>query len=47
MLQLLFFCNDDEPKFGLVKDRGDRLQSRDVPFGISGDLSVFYLWKFI
>ncbi|HIZ81955.1 MAG TPA: hypothetical protein H9722_07695 [Candidatus Mediterraneibacter pullistercoris] len=28
---------DDEPKSGLARDLGDRLQSRDVPFGTSGD----------
>ena len=31
------FCVGDEPKSGLVRDLGDRLQSRDVPFGTSGD----------
>ena len=32
------FCNGNEPKSGLVRDLGDRLQSRNVPFGTSGDL---------
>ena len=27
-----FFCNSDEPKTGLARDLGDRLQSRNVPF---------------
>ena len=27
----------DEPKSGPARDPGDRLQSRDVPFGTSGD----------
>ena len=32
-----FFCIGDEPKSGLARDLGDRLQSRNVPFGTSGD----------
>ena len=31
------FCIGDEPKSGLARDLGDRLQSRNVPFGTSGD----------
>ncbi len=31
------FCVGDEPKSGLVRDLGDRLQSRNVTFGTSGD----------
>ena len=33
-----FFCTGDEPKSGLARDLCDRLQSRNVPFGTSGDL---------
>ena len=29
------FCIGDEPKFGVARDVGNRLQSRDVPFGAS------------
>ena len=36
-LFLSVFCNSDEPKSGLARDLGDRLQSRNVPFGTSGD----------
>ena len=32
------FCIGDEPKSGLARDLGDCLQSRNVPFGTSGDL---------
>ena len=32
-----FFCIGNEPKSGLARDLGDRLQSRNVPFGTSGD----------
>ena len=32
-----FFCKGDEPKSGLARDLGDCLQSRNVPFGTSGD----------
>ena len=35
-----FFCIGDEPKSGLARDLGDCLQSRNVPFGTSGDLSA-------
>ena len=44
-----FFCGGDEPKSGLARDLGDRIQSRNVPFGTSGDLrkiradAVFFL----
>ena len=31
------FCIGDEPKSGLARDLGDCLQSRNVPFGTSGD----------
>lgn len=31
------FCNGDKPKSGLARDLGDRLHSRNVPFGTSGD----------
>ena len=31
------FCNDDETKSGLAREIGNRLQSRNVPFGTSGD----------
>ena len=34
------FCNGDEPKSGLARDLGDRLQSRNVPFGTSGDCAM-------
>ena len=30
----------NEPKSGLARDLGDCLQSRNVPFGTSGDLSA-------
>ena len=30
-------CDGDEPKSGPARDLGDRLQSRNVPFGTSGD----------
>ena len=33
----IFFYIGDEPKSGLVRDPGNRLQSRNVPFGTSGD----------
>ena len=36
---LLIFCIGDEPKSGLARDPGDCLQSRNVPFGTSGDRS--------
>lgn len=32
------FCNGDEPKFRFARDLDDRLQSRNVPIGTSGDL---------
>ena len=32
------FCTDGEPKSGLARDLGDRLQFRNVPSGTSGDL---------
>ena len=32
-----FFCIGNEPKSGLARDLGDCLQSRNVPFGTSGD----------
>ena len=31
------FCNGDKPKSGLFQNLGDRLQSRNIPFGISGN----------
>ena len=31
------FCIGNEPKSGLARDLGDCLQSRNVPFGTSGD----------
>ena len=34
---ICLFCDDDKPKSGLARDLGDRLQSRNVPFGTSGD----------
>ena len=37
---LLLDCNGDETKFGLARDLGDRLQSRNVPFGTSGDFAA-------
>lgn len=33
----LFFYDGDEPKPGLARDPGGRLQSRNVPFGTSGN----------
>ena len=33
----LFSCIGNEPKSGLARDLGDCLQSRNVPFGTSGD----------
>ena len=36
-----FFCIGNEPKSGLARDLGDCLQSRNVPFGTSGDLETF------
>ena len=37
-LRRRFFCTGDEPKPGLARGLGDRLQSRNVPLGTSGDL---------
>ena len=37
LLGILFFCIGNEPKSGLARDLGDCLQSRNVPFGTSGD----------
>ena len=34
---VLSFCIGEEPKSGLARDLGDCLQSRNVPFGTSGD----------
>ncbi len=34
------FCDGDEPKSGLARDLGDRLQSRNMPFGTSGDFAA-------
>ena len=34
------FCNSNEPKSGLARDLGDCLQSRNVPFGTSGDCEL-------
>ena len=31
------FCTGDEPKSGLARDLGDRLQSRNVTYDTSGD----------
>ena len=36
-----FFCIGNEPKPGLARDLGDCLQSRNVPFGTSGDYIDF------
>ena len=36
-----FFCIGNEPKSGLDDDLGDCLQSRNVPFGTSGDYIDF------
>ena len=36
-----FFCIGNEPKSGLARDLGDCLQSRNVPFGTSGDYIDF------
>ena len=36
------FCDSDEPKSEFARDLGDRLQSRNVPFGTSGD---YLLWN--
>ena len=41
---LLFDCASDEPKSVLARDLGNRLQSRNVPFGTSGD-SVHILFQ--
>ena len=35
-----FICIGDEPTPGLARDLGDRLESRNVPFGTSGDLRI-------
>ena len=35
-----FFCIGNEPKSGLARDLGDCLQSRNVPFGTSGDCEL-------
>ena len=35
-----FFCIGNEPKSGLARDLGDCLQSRNVPFGTSGDYLI-------
>jgi len=32
-----FFCDSDESKSELARELGGCLQSRNVPFGISGD----------
>lgn len=37
MLDGTAFLGLREPKSGLARDLGDRLQSRNVPFGTSGD----------
>ena len=39
-IQYVSFCNGDEPKSGRARDLGDRLQSRNVPLGTSGDLII-------
>ena len=42
-----FFCIGTAPKSGLARDLGDRLQSRNVPFGTSGDYAIEkfdFLW---
>ena len=36
-----FFGIGNEPKSGLARDLGDCLQSRNVPFGTSGDYIDF------
>ena len=36
----VFSCRGDEPKSGLAQDLGDCLQSRNVPFGTSGDYLI-------
>ena len=36
-----FFCIGNEPKSGPARDLGDCLQSRNVPFGTSGDYIDF------
>ena len=38
---LLIFCIGDEPKSGLARDLGDCLQTRNVPFGTSGDFDIY------
>ena len=40
------FCDGDEPKSELARDSGDRLQSRNVPLGTSGDY-VRISWSMI
>ncbi len=40
MPSTFFFCISDEPKSELARDLGDRLQSRNVPFGTSGDYAL-------
>ena len=34
------YCNSNEPKSGLARDLGNCLQSRNVPFGTSGDCEL-------
>ena len=36
----LLYTSGNEPKSGLARDLGDCLQSRNVPFGTSGDLQI-------
>ena len=42
MLDGTAFLGLREPKSGLARDLGDCLQSRNVPFGTSGDSSAKY-----
>ena len=37
------FLYGDEPNSGLARDLGGRLQSRNVPFGTSGDCAQIAL----
>ena len=37
----VFFCISGEPKSGFARDLGDCLQSRNMPFGTSGDPACF------
>ena len=45
MLDGTAFLGLREPKSGLARDLGDCLQSRNVPFGTSGDFVIYFMRK--